>query len=231
MQYKKNKFIGVVFARGKSKGIKNKNLLKFNKISLVEHAVKQAYKTKVIKKVYISSDSKKIIKAAQREKALVPFVRPKILSTDSSPEILSWRHFINYLEKNKIKADYIVSIPTTSPLRKVIDIKKSIIYAVKKNFDIVFTISKSSKNPYFNMLLKEKKIFKKLQFKKKIYRRQDAPKFYDLVTVCYVFKPDYIKKNNNLFSGKVGYYEVPKERSIDIDDKLDFKICRLLNNE
>ena len=231
MLQSKKLFTGVVFARGNSKEIKNKNLLKFNKITLVECAVRQAYETKLLKKVYISSDSKKIIKAAKKQKAIVPFVRPKKLSTDTSPEILSWRHFINYLKKNNIKTDYIVSVPTTSPLRKVSDIKKSIQLAAKKNFDIVFTITSSSKNPFFNMVFKKNKKLRILNYKKKFYRRQDAPKFYDLTTVCYIFKPSYVMKNNNLFSGKVGYLEIPKERSIDIDNFLDYKFAKFLSNE
>tara|TARA_B110000238_G_C16105991_1_gene430416 strand:+ start:750 stop:1439 length:690 start_codon:yes stop_codon:yes gene_type:complete len=223
------KFIGVVFARGKSKGLKNKNLLKYNKVTLVEHSIIQAYKTKIIKKVYISSDDKKILKVSKKQNAIVPFIRPKSLSRDKSPEILSWRHFINYLNKNNINADYIVSVPTTAPLRLVADIKKCINLIKKKKFDIVFTITKSSKNPYFNLLTKEKNKFKTLNSKKKYFRRQDAPKIYDLTTVCYVFKPSYVMKNNNLYSGNVGYVEIPKERAIDIDDKFDYKIIKLLS--
>lgn len=223
-------FVGVVFARGNSRGIKNKNLLKFKSISLTEHAVKQAYKTKLINKVYISSDSKKIIKAAKVQRAIVPFVRPKNLSTSISPEILAWRHFVKYLKSMNIKPGYIVSVPTTSPLRKVSDIVKSMLLAKKNNYDIVFTITKSSKNPYFNMVIKRKQKIQLLK-KKNLFRRQDGPKFFDLTTVSYVFKPDFIMKTKNLFSGNVGFIEVPKKRSIDIDDKLDYSFVKFLSNE
>ena len=56
--------LGAVFARKNSKGIKNKNLLRFKNKTLVGHAVDQGYKSKFIKKVYISSDSKKITAGA-----------------------------------------------------------------------------------------------------------------------------------------------------------------------
>lgn len=222
-------YVGVVFARGNSKEIKNKNLLKFKSISLTEHAVKQAYKTKLLNKVYISSDSKKIIKAAKKQGAIVPFVRPKNLSTDTSPEILAWRHFVKYLKIMNIKPAYIVSVPTTSPLRKVTDIVKSMLLAKKNNHDIVFTITKSSKNPYFNMVIKRKRKIQLLK-KKNLFRRQDGPKFFDLTTISYVFRPDFIMKTKNLFSGNVGFIEVPKKRSIDIDDKLDYNFVKFLSN-
>ena len=223
------KIIAVVFAREKSKGLKNKNLLKFNNISLVELAIKQAKSIKLINEVYISSDSKKIIKNAVKQKAIVPFIRPKKLASDKSAEILSWKHFINYLKKKRIKADYIVSIPPTAPLRSSSDIKNCIKLAIKKKYDVVLTITKSSKNPFFNMLMKKNNKFKLMINKNTFFRRQDAPTFFDITTVCYVFKPDFIENNNNLFSGKLGFVNVPKERAIDIDDKVDFKIASLLS--
>ena len=91
--------LGAVFARKNSKGIKNKNLLRFKNKTLVGHAVDQGYKSKFIKKVYISSDSKKIIKEAKKYKAIAPFKRPKSLSRDTPPHIEVWRHFFKYLKK------------------------------------------------------------------------------------------------------------------------------------
>ena len=228
MQKNKKIFIGVVFARGNSKKLKNKNILKFKNISLVEHAIRQAYQTRLIKKVYISSDSKKIINKAKKQNALVPFLRPKKLCSDKSPEILSWKHFVKYLLRENIKADFIVSVPTTSPLRSVKDIKNCMNLAKKGNYDLVVSITKSNHSPYFNMLKKENNSYKLLKYKKKIFRRQDSPKFYNITTACYVFKPKYILKSDNLFSGKIGFVEISKNRSLDIDDKYDYKIAKLL---
>jgi|SaaInlV_125m_DNA_1040241.scaffolds.fasta_scaffold71350_2 N,N'-diacetyl-8-epilegionaminate cytidylyltransferase len=231
------KIIVFIFARGGSKGLKNKNLLKINGKSLLGHSITQAKKIKFIKKIFVSTDSTKIKKEALKFGAEVPFKRPKKLATNKSPEYLSWRHAVNYLKnKMNIKPDFIVSLPTTSPLRKKQDIQKCINLAKKKNLDLVLGITKSSKNPFFNIMIKKNnKYFKfsdlltrKFQEKKLIFRRQDAPKTYDLTTVCYVFKPSYVIRSKNMFSGKIGYVEIPKERSIDIDDVLDLKIAKLL---
>jgi len=224
--------LGAVFARANSKGIKNKNLLPFKNKTLVGHAVNQAYKSKFIKKVYISSDSKKIINEAKKYKAIEPFKRPKSLSSDTAPHLYIWRHFVKYLKKKKINADYIVDIPTTSPLRNVNDINKCIKLASEKKLDMVFTIAKSHRNPYFNMLEKKGKKLKLIKnSNKKIRTRQDAPKCYDLTTVCYVFKPNYIMKTKDVLSGNVGFIDIPKERAIDIDDKIDYKIASILSEK
>ena len=211
--------VALICARGNSKGIKNKNLLKFKNTTLIGNAIKQARKSNLISRVVVSTDSKKIIKESIKHDAEVPFVRPLHLGKDNSPEIDTWKHAINFFRKKGEKIDYIVSVPTTSPLRKLSDIDNCIKTAIKKKLDMVFSVTKSSKNPYFNMVtIKKKKLELILKSKKKIFRRQDAPKCFDLTTVCYVFKPDYIfKRSKDLFSGKTGYFEIIKSRSIDIE--------------
>ena len=151
--------IGLVCARGGSKGIKKKNLLKINNISLVGRSVLQAKKCSSINKIYISTDSIEIANEAKKYGGLVPFLRPKKLSRDKTSEILVWRHFINYIEKRIKKIDYIVSIPPTAPLRKIKDINECLRVAMKNKADVVITGSISHRNPYFNMVkIKNKKI-------------------------------------------------------------------------
>ena len=60
------KIVAFIFARGNSKGIKNKNLLKFKKTTLLGHAIQQAKKVNYIKEVFLSTDSKKILNYAQK---------------------------------------------------------------------------------------------------------------------------------------------------------------------
>ena len=223
--------IALICARGNSKGIKNKNLLKFKNTTLIGNAIKQAFKSKFISRVVVSTDSRKIIKESIKHNAEVPFVRPLKLGKDNSPEIDTWKHAINFFKKNKERVDYIVCVPTTSPLRKISDIDNCIKIAIKKKLDIVFTVTKSAKNPYFNMVtVRNKKLKLILRSKKKVFRRQDSPKCFDLTTVCYVFKPEYILKiKNNLFKGNSGYIEIPKIRAIDIDDREDYEIAKFFS--
>ena len=179
----------------------------------------------------VSTESSKIAKEALKNKAEIPFKRPKMLARDSSPEIKSWRHAIKILNKDK-DIDYIVSIPTTTPLRSISDINKCISFAIKKKLDIVFSVTRSSKNPYFNILTKKNRKFNLVcKTKKFITRRQDTPQCYDLITACYVFKPGYIMKTENLFSGKAGFVLIPKKRAIDIDDKIDYEIANFLSKK
>ena len=223
------KIIALICARGNSQGIKNKNLLNFKNTTLLGNAIRQAHKSKYIDRVVVSTDSRRIAKEAIKNRGEVPFMRPSQLANSRSPEIKTWEHAVRFLNK-KNNIDYFVSVPTTAPLRKTSDIDKCIKKAIKERLDIVFTATKSVKNPYFNILkLSKKKLNIICKSKKKISRRQDAPTCYDLTTACYVFKPKYIMNNKNIFRGKTGLVLIPKERAIDIDDKFDYKIAKFLS--
>lgn len=224
--------VALICARGGSKGIKNKNLLKINNKSLLRISIEHAKKIKIIKKIFVSTDSQKIAKEAIKYGATVPFIRPKKLAGDKVPEILVWKHAINFLNKKlNIRPHCIISIPTTSPLRKISDIKLSLKKFLQKKLDILFTATKSQRNPYFNIIQKQNNKIETVIKKKQIYRRQDAPKCYDLCTVCYIFRPKYIIQTKNLFSGKADFFEVSKRSSIDIDTKFDYSVAKILYNK
>ena len=59
-------------------------------------------------------------------------------------------------------------------------------------------------------------------------RRQDAPIVYDMTTVAYVLRPNFILQKKNIFDGKVKSVVVPKQRAVDIDDIYDFKMAEII---
>ena len=66
---------------------------------------------------------------------------------------------------------------------------------------------------------------------KKIFTRQKSPKVYDVTTVAYVMSTKFIKEKSSIFEGKLEYNIIPKHRSIDIDDKIDFKFAEFLHQK
>ena len=61
-----------------------------------------------------------------------------------------------------------------------------------------------------------------------VHRRQDAPAVYDITTVVYAARPDFIMQNTALFSGNITSIEVPKQRAVDIDDIYDFMLAEAI---
>ena len=100
---------------------------------------------------------------------------------------------------------------------------------LKKKASIVISASESKKNPYFNQVFQLKNRVKLVrQKKKKIQRRQDTPRVYDLNASIYVYKRYTLLKSNSIYTNKSYLYVMPYRRSVDIDDKLDFKIVEYL---
>tara|TARA_E500000178_G_scaffold356378_1_gene433816 strand:+ start:1719 stop:2438 length:720 start_codon:yes stop_codon:yes gene_type:complete len=228
---KDNEILGLICARGGSKGLKNKNIKIFNSKPLIYWTIKIANKLKIIKKLYVSTDSKKIAKLSKKFGAEVPFLRPNKLATDKSPEVYTWRHALKFFyKKYKYLPGILLVLPVTSPLRKKEDVIKCINLYKKTKSDAVIAVTESYRNPYFNMIFRDKKGISKLiiNSKKKITRRQDAPITFDMTTVAFVINTKFILKKKNIFKGIVRSVIVNQESSIDIDNIKDFKIAEFL---
>jgi|TARA_B100001093_G_C26795763_1_gene1001003 N-acylneuraminate cytidylyltransferase len=218
-----------IFARGGSQGLKRKNLKKIKDSSLLEIALKKAKKIKKIDQIFISTEDLEIADIALQNEVNV-IKRPKKLASNKSPEILSWKHAIEYVEKNFGPFEIFTSIPCTSPFSRVEDINLSIKKIKRIKADFCVGITESNKSPHFNMVKINKTGFVDLYSanKKNIFRRQDAPKIFDLTTNFYTGKKDYILTCNTFFEGKVTFVKVDKKYALDIDDEFDYKIAKFL---
>ena len=144
------KTFAFIFARGGSKGIPRKNLLKINGLSLVEHSINVGLKVDSINQVYVSTEDSEIASISRKAGAEI-IDRPLHLAADNSPEWLSWKHAVNYVLEKEGAFDNFISLPPTSPLRSVGDVQKCLDKLNKGN-DIVISITKSRRNPWFNMV-------------------------------------------------------------------------------
>lgn len=217
-----------IFARGGSKGVPDKNIRPLGGQPLIARAIKCALSSKYVDQVIVSTDCKKIAEVAREFGASVPFMRPDHLATDTSPEILSWRHAIVETEKERDQPlPFFLSVPATSPLRETVDLDRCIERFLDKAPDLVITVTESPHSPWFNMVrLDEESTVRPLVPKiDGITRRQDAPQSFNITTVAYVANPVYVQNTDALFDGDVKAVEVPEERSLDIDTVWDFRIA------
>ena len=221
--------IAFIFARGGSKGIHKKNLQEVGNITLLEHSVQAAKASQLIDDVIVSTDDPEIREFALGYGAVCPNLRPKELATDHSPELLSWKYAIReYNTRVSVPLKTFISLPTTAPLRSIPLIDRQIERFVSSEADISFSVTPSDTNPYFNMIEKTCDGFSLVKPDMVSFRRQDAPLVYNITTCCYVARPDYILKAENLFDGRIDIFSVPKANAIDIDDELDLAIANYL---
>ena len=220
--------VAFIFARGGSKGLPGKNIKIFSGKPLIAWSIEQAKKLSSIDRVIVSTDCSEIARVAKEYGAEVPFLRPDNISEDDSPEWMAWRHALSFLlEKEGKMPNIMLSIPTTAPLRRVIDIENCLNLYKKGGVDVVITTTDAHRSPYFNMVKKshDGNVELVIKPKDKLYRRQDAPLVYDMTTVAYIMDPEFIMHNESIFDGRTKAVNVPLETSIDIDNIYDFKMA------
>ncbi len=219
-----------ICARKGSKGLKNKNFLQLNGKELFWHTYNQAKKVKSISNIVISTDSDQFIKKVKSKKIDIFFKRPKSLAGNNIGKVPVIRHAFKKAEDYyKKKFDIIMDLDVSSPLRNIKDIKNCLKMFKKKKSTNLITGTKSRKNPYFNMIEINKNIVKiSKKHSRNVVRRQHAPKVYEMNASIYLWERNYLLKNNKLFTKTTLFYEMPYERSVDIDSYDDFKIVKLL---
>ena len=218
-----------IFARGGSKGLPGKNIRELAGKPLIHYSIETAKKCPSIDEVFVSTDDLAIAEIAHQAGANI-IERPAELASDMSPEWLSWRHGIEWVENHYGKFECFISLPATSPLRDVSDVEGAIAQLKSSSADVCISVTPASRSPYFNMVKFSDNETCELVIKPEgaITRRQDAPNVFDITTVVYTAIPTFIKNKDNMFSGVVTSVVVPKNRAVDIDDIYDFMLAEAL---
>lgn len=218
-----NRIIALIPCRGNSKGIANKNLIKFSGKPLLYWTIKDLKSSKLIEKIYVTSDSDKILKFAKKQGVEI-IKRPKNISGDYSK---SEDALLHALKSIKNTSKIIVFAQATSPIRpkKVFD--NAIRYFIKKKYDSIFS---STKVHNFIWKKQQGKLFSNYNFKDRPMR-QKIKCFFQENGSFYIFKNKGFMSNCNRLFGKIGTYILDKKYGFEIDDNIDLKINKILKNE
>jgi len=211
-------------ARSGSKRLKNKNLINLKNKPLIYYTLEIAKKIKKKLKnteIIVSSDSNKIINYSNKIlKTSNTYKRPKKLSSDNSSTVSALVHVLNYLRLKKKYPEIIITLQPTSPIRSIQNIHRAI-NILKKNKNIQSLVSVSRPMEAIKDLIVKNKNFKFLTKSKILI------KHYVINGNFYVNRTKNIinKKKFFDFSKQTQFYEIKKNYAIDIDEKLDFKLC------
>jgi len=159
-------------------------------------------------------------------------VRPAELATDSSGKLPAIVHAV--LEAESLTGrpfGTVVDLDATSPLRSVSDIHSAVALLETEGIESVVTASEARRSPYFNLIEVDSQsghvgVVKPLP--DGILRRQDAPKTFDMNASIYVWNRDALVAAPRVFYPSTRIFEMPPERSLDIDSEFDFEIVRWL---
>tara|TARA_B100000767_G_scaffold272191_1_gene299357 strand:- start:817 stop:1509 length:693 start_codon:yes stop_codon:yes gene_type:complete len=226
----KNKILCIIPARGGSKGIKNKNLIKFKGKPLLYWTLKIAKQINFFDKIIVSTDSKKIQRYAKNNNISAPFLRPKLISKDDTPMKDVILHVLEYFKDNNYFPTTVVLLQPTSPFRTKSTIVKAHNIFIKKKLDSLFSVEKIKHTHHPSYVFHDKKELLKSKLKNLNNKknRQALKEMFALDGgVIFITKSKIVKKS--IIAGKIDYIEVFQPESFDIDSYDDLKLCEMIN--
>jgi len=220
-----------ILARGGSKGVPGKNIRPLGGKPLIAHSVEQARAANLFEVIAVSSDDPAILQAGKDAGADMIVERPAALATDSAAKLPAIRHCVEQVEAAyPYQFDTLVDLQPTSPLRLPSDIAGAVSLLEAGDAENVITGSPAKCSPYFNLV--EERADGTVGLSKPtnppIVRRQDAPRTFDMNGSIYVWRRDVLMSGVGLFLPSTLLYEMPEERSADIDTETDFLFVTFL---
>ena len=223
--------LGHIGARKGSKGVPRKNFREICGKPLIDWSLDQLLEHPRVDAVVVSTDDEEIYEHAIAKGALKMGLRPAHLASDTAGKWQVWQHALEVSEEilgEPVTA--FLDLDCTSPLRLMEDIDNALNLFFDEKPDMVMSCCDAHKNPYFNLV--EPDETGALQVSKPlpggVVARQQAPKVYEHAASTYVVAPDYLRRANALYEGRVIPYVMPQERCADIDTPLDFRIVEFL---
>lgn len=216
--------LGIIPARGGSKGLPGKNILDFNGKPLISWTIEAALKSQSLDRIIVSTDDEKIASVSIAYGAEVPFLRPSEIAQDHSATIDTVLHAIDSFKNY----EYILLLQPTSPLRSSQDIQDIIKYGLETKASSIVSVCVSAKHPRWMYEFGKKNVLQPIADMPFATRRQDMGDVYELNGALYFFRAEWIKKSKAFIDGDTLGFIMPKKRSIDIDTALDFEIAKHL---
>jgi len=220
------KVLGIIPARGGSKGVLGKNIRAVAGKPLIAWTIEEAKKSKIIDRLILSSEDDEIIRVAKEWGCEVPFVRPLELASDETPGIDPILHAIEVLPE---AYDYVVVLQPTSPLRKSSDIDNCVHLCDEVNAPSCVSMTEVDKSPYWMYVIScNGQITSIIDQEKPFSRRQELPKFHVLNGAIYVAKTAWLIKSNKFVGSGTVAYVMTQRASLDIDTELDIELADFL---
>jgi CMP-N,N'-diacetyllegionaminic acid synthase len=222
--------IAVIPARGGSKSIPGKNIRPLQGKPLLAWSIDVAKRVNEIDRIIVSTDDGEIASVGRKYGAEV-YTRPAQLATDEALVIDALKNLLATLESEGEKVEWVVLLEPTCPLRTADDVR-ACMKLLANGYDSVATFKEADLNPHRAWRIKDgvPEVF--IDGAIPWLPRQKLPKAYQLNGAVYLFRASLLEQEaKSLLVGKLGAVLMPRDRSQDIDDKVDFMIVEALLGE
>jgi len=221
--------VGIILARGGSKGIPRKNLIAFCGKPLIQWTIEQCKVAKGVNSVYVSSDSEEILDVAVKNGAQI-IQRPDVLAGDYATSESGWLHAIDVIEKQSGTIDIVLAPQVTSPLRESTDIEKGLTLFSSGHYDSMFSCSVAEDLYYWQRTVRGELESVNYDWRNRKRRQDHLPQFIENGSF-YLFKPDVLRRFNNRFGERIGMVEMEFWKTFEIDSQETLQLCSALMKE
>jgi CMP-N,N'-diacetyllegionaminic acid synthase len=222
--------VGLVVARGGSKGIPRKNTAPLAGKPLIYWTIDAALASTALRRTIVSTDDGKIARVARERGAEVPFARPAELALDTTASLDVALHALDWLQMDEgHDPEYLLLLQPTSPFRTASDIDGAADLAVRRQADAVLGVSLAENHPYLTRrILEDGSLADFVQSDMAYLRRQDLPPAYVINGAIYITRAESLRRNRTFFPTGALAYIMPQDRSLDIDTPWDLAVAELL---
>ena len=218
--------MGLITARGGSRGLPGKNILSFCGKPLIAYTVEAALQSGCFDNVLVSTDSREIADVCLKYGAEVPFLRPAHLAADDAKSRDVVLHALDFMEQ-KSPVESICLLQPTSPLRSAEDIRQAVSVFRRNSADSVISVTEYSHPIQWAVSVSEDgKISEPSGLKPS--RRQDQSVCYHPNGAIYIFNAEFIRRSEGYIGKNTYALIMPPERSVDIDIPFDFMLAEFL---
>lgn len=224
-----------ICGRAGSKGIKNKNLreflnypLPFYTMSAIDLYIRKH--PEMHSDVVLNTDSEDLIRIFKDQLSIQNEIikRDISLGLDDTPKGSVILNCLDKMEERKsIIYDIVVDLDITSPLRTIEDIENLIDKKLSCEADVVFSVTDSRRNPYFNMVKKTEKGYKRV-ICSNFNARQEAPEIFDMNASIYAYTPSFLKSGKGIFEGHCEIIKMMDTGVLDLDCENDFELMQVV---
>lgn len=219
--------LGLIPARGGSKGIPGKNSKKLAGKELIRYTVEAAVACQSISRLVVSTDDENIAAISRDAGAEVPFLRPDHLAADNSPTIDTVIHVLDYFKSINIDFDAVCLLQPTTPFRTAEDIDHAVEVFVQSKADSLISVREvpHQYNPHWVFEAVEGSDFLDLATKDQeiIPRRQDLPKAFYRDGAIYITSSAVLLEKQSFYGDKLAYCRFTHSPAINLDTPEDWE--------
>jgi CMP-N,N'-diacetyllegionaminic acid synthase len=219
------RILGLIPARGGSKGVPGKNIKNLAGKPLLAYASEVALKSQYLSEVIVSSDDPQIITVAKKLGVAVPFIRPSVLALDTTPTIDVIIHALEWYQAQNIFFDAVCLLQVTSPFRTVPFLDAAIKKFIASGCDSLISVQQVPQeyNPHWTFEVDSRGNLKIATGEEQIIsRRQELPIVYHRDGSIYITTTEVLLRDRSLYGKSTAFIESDPELYVNIDTLADW---------